>query len=241
MEDISSLFGSGDNIVIPKVDFIKEHKHLVHLLRKYNIPALQKEATDQSEELKKMIGGFSKQSGFIRRLMAENKLKHKGEYKPPTYPLAPESTMNKPAEFVLSKLSSKSQQGSNTSPYGASPFILKHFGHATTEYETDRQKQARKLHFPKPMSKTPKKVESKTSEKVEDGYLSVENKTLRDVNYKAIDYNNQTYMFIDKGKNVYEYQGVLSKSGKYIDDSVGISKVPKIILDSLEEAGFRLV
>lgn len=44
-------------IKIPKADFIKEHKHLIALLEKYNKPELTKEAKDQSEELKKVIGG----------------------------------------------------------------------------------------------------------------------------------------------------------------------------------------
>lgn len=44
-------------IKIPKADFIKEHKHLISLLEKYNKPELKKEAKDQSEELKKVIGG----------------------------------------------------------------------------------------------------------------------------------------------------------------------------------------
>jgi hypothetical protein len=123
------LHGAGlGDIVIPRKDFIKEHKHLVSLLNRYDIPALKKEAKDQSDELREMTGGFTKSSGFIRRLMAENALKHKGQYKKPTYPLAVGSTMNKPAEFDYRKIANSDQRGINESDYGASPFIQKHFG-----------------------------------------------------------------------------------------------------------------
>jgi hypothetical protein len=232
---VSLLNGAGiGDILIPKKDFIKEHKHIVGLLNKYNIPELKAEADKQAEELKaetgvdltgsgsthresvlkkynladksysidelakissvpksilqevynrgvgayktqgksvrlkhsfvknvdapmskklskeqwgyarlysflngnpahdedlrKNVGGFSKQSGFIRRLMAENALKHQGQYKKPTFPLHPKSTMDKQAEFDYKKIANANQRGFNTSEYGASPFITKHFG-----------------------------------------------------------------------------------------------------------------
>lgn len=142
------------DIVIPVKDFVEEHKHLISLLNKYDAPALRKEAADQSKELREMTGGMGQASGFIRRLMAENYLKHKGQYKKPTYPLAKESTMNQPAKFDYSRIANTDQNGSNQSNYGASPFIQRHFGHAravpfvrkrpqkTTE-ETSTQKEAR--------------------------------------------------------------------------------------------------
>lgn len=45
-----------NEIIIPKEEFVKEHKHLVGLLSKSEDPALQKEAKDQAKELK-MKGG----------------------------------------------------------------------------------------------------------------------------------------------------------------------------------------
>jgi hypothetical protein len=115
---ISLLNGAGiGNILIPKN---KEHEHIVGLLNKYK--------TETGVDLRKNTGGFSKQSGFIRRLMAENALKHQGQYKKPTFPLHPKSTMDKQAEFDYKKIANANQRGFNTSEYGASPFITKHFG-----------------------------------------------------------------------------------------------------------------
>lgn len=48
--------GLGD-VIIPKKEFVKEHKHLVSLLNRSGMPALQKEAKKQSAELK-MKGGM---------------------------------------------------------------------------------------------------------------------------------------------------------------------------------------
>lgn len=56
-------------IKIPKKDFIKEHKHLIALLEKYKKPELLKEAKDQSEELKKVIGGKNE---LIKKDFPEN-------------------------------------------------------------------------------------------------------------------------------------------------------------------------
>lgn len=123
------LHGAGlDDIVIPKKDFIKEHKHLVSLLNRYDVPAFKQEAADQSAELKRMTGGFGKSSGFIRRMMAENALKHKGSYGNPTSPLHPHSTMKSAVAFDVKKLANRGQKGTSSSDYGASPFILSHFG-----------------------------------------------------------------------------------------------------------------
>jgi len=95
-------------------------------------------------------------------MMAENKLKHKGEYGNPTHPLDPSSAMKAPRAFDYKKLANADQRGRNTSKYGASPFIVKHFSKAQrTPYvsraqrlaqgdteadvpgETDEQKEAR--------------------------------------------------------------------------------------------------
>jgi hypothetical protein len=42
---------------IPKKDFIKEHTHLISLLRKFKAPSLRKEAASQAAELKEVTGG----------------------------------------------------------------------------------------------------------------------------------------------------------------------------------------
>jgi hypothetical protein len=60
-------------------------------------------------------------------MMAENKLKHKGQYKnPSTNDYG--SKMNQFRAFDIKRLANRDQKGVNTSDYGASPFILKHFG-----------------------------------------------------------------------------------------------------------------
>lgn len=132
--DLHSLLrGAGlhDLIKIPKPAFIKEHKKLIKLLRTSDDPRFQAEANDQAAELKKMVDGMvgaSKKSGFIQRMMWEVKHKHKGTYKTPTYPLAPDSKMNAEAEFEYKKLANAAQDGENEAKYGASPFIRRHFG-----------------------------------------------------------------------------------------------------------------
>jgi len=42
-------------IKIPQADFIKEHTKLIKLLNKYDIPALNKEASEQQQELNKVL------------------------------------------------------------------------------------------------------------------------------------------------------------------------------------------
>lgn len=72
-------------------------------------------------------GGRGQASGFIMRMMAENKLKHKGQYKnPSTNDYG--SKMNQFRAFDIKRLANRDQKGVNTSDYGASPFIIKHFG-----------------------------------------------------------------------------------------------------------------
>ena len=106
-----------------------------------------------------LSGGRGQASGFIMRMMAENKKKHQGQYRNPSdnnYG----STMNQFRPFNYKALANRDQNGRNTSDYGASPFIIKHFGspqsvpfipkaqrgseeHRVIEGETDEQKSAR--------------------------------------------------------------------------------------------------
>jgi hypothetical protein len=97
------------------------------------IPLLGKGTPNKEQH--SLAGGFGKKSGFIRRLMAENALKHQGQYKNPTWELHPRSTMSQPWEFKYKELANPDQSGTNVNEdgsikYGASPFIQKHFGHA---------------------------------------------------------------------------------------------------------------
>ena len=106
-----------------------------------------------------LSGGRGQASGFIMRMMAENKKKHQGQYRNPSdndYG----STMNKFRAFDYERLANADQNGTNQSDYGASPFIIKHFGspdavpfipkaqrgseeHRVIEGETEEQKAAR--------------------------------------------------------------------------------------------------
>jgi hypothetical protein len=116
---------------MPRSQFIKEHKNLLKVLKRGDPKELMKEHADQKAELAaELKGGRGRASGFIMRMMAENKLKHKGQYKNPTAPLAPESKMNKPVAFDLERLANAKQKpgGKNKKAYGASPFIMRHFG-----------------------------------------------------------------------------------------------------------------
>ena len=61
---LDSLYGGAEPIVIPRKDFIKEHKHLIGMLKE-----TCKEGKDQAKELKE-IGG-NKASGFIRAVLAK--------------------------------------------------------------------------------------------------------------------------------------------------------------------------
>lgn len=87
-------------------------------------------------------GGRGRASGFIMRMMAENKLKHKGDYKNPTSPLDPNSKMNSPVAFDYRKLANRSQNGTSNSKYGASPFIIKHFANQPVPFRSRAQRLA---------------------------------------------------------------------------------------------------
>jgi len=132
-----------------------------------------KEAMMIKPTLKKLRGGLkgvSKASGFIRRLMWENQHKHEGEYKKPTWRLAPDSKMNSAEKFHWGKLASEDQGGENKNSYGASPFINQHFKHAKpVDYkrsESKKQKEARlKFMTEKLLEKGKTLVEAKKTEK----------------------------------------------------------------------------
>ena len=120
-----------DAIKIPKKEFIKEHKNLLKVLKSGDEKDLAKEFQDQLEEYKKVIGGrkgVTQASGFVMRMMAENKARPQGQYRKPTS-LRADSKMNTPGIFEWKKLASPGQGGENQrgNPYGASPFITKHF------------------------------------------------------------------------------------------------------------------
>lgn len=104
------------------------------------------------EKHMEVSGGRGQASGFVMRMMAEAKLKHQGKpygkndrlksYKNPTAPLHTTSTMKDPVPFDFKKLASKSQSGTNSSEYGASPFIVRHFGQPQINEEGPRSETA---------------------------------------------------------------------------------------------------
>ena len=76
-----------------------------------------------------LISGGSGASGFIARMMAENRVKNKGSYGPNT-DLPKGSKMSSPAKFDLERIANTKQKkgAKGSKDYGASPFLLKHFG-----------------------------------------------------------------------------------------------------------------
>jgi len=92
--------------------------------------------------MNELRGGRGQASGFVMRMMAENKLKHKGRYKNPSAPLDPNSTMKAPVAFDYRKLANGAQRGTNKSAYGASPFIKRHFSGAPVAYKSRAQRLA---------------------------------------------------------------------------------------------------
>lgn len=74
-------------------------------------PQSGRSEVDEEEKVEEGEGeGGSKNSGFIRRMMAEVKLKHDGEYKYPTKPLSKDSTMNAPVAFDYFKMPKESRE-----------------------------------------------------------------------------------------------------------------------------------
>ena len=122
------------------------------------------------------LKGVSKASGYIRRLMWENKHKHKGDYKKPTWELAKDSKMKRADKFEWKKLASKDQGGLNKKDYGSSPFITTHFKGQNVKFtpgsgeypsETEVQSKARKAwtkHFGDVSAEAPKEAEEKPKE-----------------------------------------------------------------------------
>lgn len=175
--------GLGD-VLIPKKEFIKEHERLVALLNQSDIPALRKEAKEQKAELEAELSkkGGSNASNFIARMMAEAKFKHASpEEKQKGYnpslgkyvkhsvmdPDNDDTEMNQAIKFDYNKLASasqsKSSQNKQGNPYGASPFIAYHFGHAQTKpRESAVQKAARNKFRKRP---APSAVEEKEEKK----------------------------------------------------------------------------
>lgn len=122
-----------------------------------DVPPSMKERLETALSIKKEgvkggLAGVSKASGFIQRMMAENKKKHSGQYKKPTDPAHKDSKMSSWRPFDYKKLANSTQSGANTSEYGASPFIQKYFKNGTVKFEsgntakeTEAQRKARLL------------------------------------------------------------------------------------------------
>ena len=104
LRDLLVGAGIGD-IIIPRKDFIKEHKNLLGVLKSGKRSALDAEYKDQAKELQEQ--GGSRNSGFIARMMGEVKQVHKGKYAPITS-LAKNSTMNSPRVFSYDKVKTPS-------------------------------------------------------------------------------------------------------------------------------------
>jgi hypothetical protein len=104
LRDLLVGAGIGD-IIIPRKDFIKEHKNLLGVLKSGKRSALDAEYKDQAKELQ--AHGGTRNSGFIARMMGEVKQVHKGRYAPITS-LAKNSTMNSPRVFSYDKVKTPS-------------------------------------------------------------------------------------------------------------------------------------
>ena len=100
-------------------------KDVLHAFQQHpSVPPSMKEKLGVAMGLK---GGRGQASGFIMRMMAENKKKHQGQYRNPSdndYG----STMKQFREFDYKQLANRDQDGNNESEIGASPFIQRHFG-----------------------------------------------------------------------------------------------------------------
>ncbi len=164
---MKAYFHSLEPVVMPREEYLNEHIRLVNALSSGKPEAIMKELVEQRKDLGDALkggrAGVSKASGFVMRAMAENKAKHSGQYKNPTFPLAPGSKMKKAIEFDWRKLANSSQGGigepgkkvhwGNKGDYGASPFILHHFSGEPKSFksgdrkdypkETDTQRKAR--------------------------------------------------------------------------------------------------
>jgi hypothetical protein len=81
-----------------------------------------------------LVGGRGQASGFIMRMMAENKKKHQGDYRNPSAPDDYNSSMKTWVPFDYKKLANDGQGGENEKAYGASPFIQRHFAGEPTRF-----------------------------------------------------------------------------------------------------------
>ncbi len=142
----------GGRVCMSDKAYKDEHKRLIHALDTQDPKLLKAELKEQTDEVKLRGGlaGVSKASGFVQRMMAENKLKHKGQYKKPTAPPADNSSMSKWVAFDYKKLANNKQGGEGEAKYGASPFIQKYFKDKARKFESgntapesDGQKDAR--------------------------------------------------------------------------------------------------
>jgi len=140
------------------------------------------------KKLKGGLAGVSKASGFIQRMMAENKKKH-GTYKKPTDPAHPDSTMKDWVPFDYKKLANKDQGGEGEADYGASPFIQKYFKNGTVPFtkgntakETAKQKEARLTMIAKRLLKLAKRLaqeqpkNTEVQEQIQEAREAVEEK-----------------------------------------------------------------
>lgn len=100
----------------------------------------------------RFVGGNRGQaSGFVMRMMAENKKKHSGQYRNPSDPLHPQSTMRAPVPFDYKKLANSDQKGTNSSAYGASPFIINHFSGEPKRWTSRKERLERgDVHYEAP-------------------------------------------------------------------------------------------
>lgn len=188
-------------------------------------------------------GGRGQASGFIMRMMAENKKKHQGQYKNPSdnnYG----STMNQFRPFNYKALANRDQNGRNTSDYGASPFIIKHFGspqavpfipkaqrgseeHRVIEGETDEQKSARLKAKAEELAKLAEELleDAKKKGKVK-GFLKgrVAIKKAKEVlKYKKIDrdYEREQKAQEDFVKDATAYSSEAKKEWNKVDKAIG--------------------
>jgi len=127
--------------------------------------AMMMKSSLKKKKLSGGLAGVTKASGFIQRMMAENKLKHSGEYKKPTDPAHKDSTMSQWMAFDYNKLANKDQGGERETEYGASPFIQKYFKGDTVPFtrgntakETQKQKEARLIMMAKRLAKLARKL-----------------------------------------------------------------------------------
>lgn len=188
-------------------------------------------------------GGRGQASGFIMRMMAENKKKHQGQYKNPSdnnYG----STMKQFRPFNYKALANRDQNGRNTSDYGASPFIIKHFGspqavpfvpkaqrgseeHRVIEGETDEQKSARLKAKAEELAKLAEEllVDAKKKGKVKDflkGRVAIK-KAKEVLKYKKIDrdYEREQKAQEDFVKEATAYSSEAKKEWNKVDKAIG--------------------